>query len=216
MSGHEEWRPFLEGFYEVSNIGRVRRAKPGVNTSVGRLKVTRARSENGYCLFGAFVEGRRFEILVHRAVAEAFIGPCPDGYQVNHIDGDKLNNRVENLEYVTAAENMAHAKRLGLLATGDRNYARKHPELLHRGDDHWTRKHPEWCPRGDQNGSRTKPERLQRGEDRPNSKLTESDVIELRRRHSAGESVLSMHKSFGISYRNALLIIRRKAWSHVP
>lgn len=51
---------------------------------------------------------------VHALVAEAFIGPRPSGLEVNHKDGDKRNNRPENLEYVTRSENMRHCFRIGL------------------------------------------------------------------------------------------------------
>jgi len=49
---------------------------------------------------------------------EAFIGPRQDGLEANHKDGDKKNNSVENLEYVTQLENMLHAHEMGLVALG--------------------------------------------------------------------------------------------------
>lgn len=55
---------------------------------------------------------------VHELVAAAFIGPRPAGHQINHIDGNKQNNRVENLEYVTHAENGRHASEIGLMRRG--------------------------------------------------------------------------------------------------
>ena len=52
--------------------------------------------------------------LVHRLVLEAWIGPCPDGCVTNHKNGDKTDNRLENLEYCTQSENMTHAYGYGL------------------------------------------------------------------------------------------------------
>jgi len=54
------------------------------------------------------------EFQVHRLVLETFVEPCPDGYQTNHKDGNKQNNRLENLEWMTCGENHAHAFKIGL------------------------------------------------------------------------------------------------------
>lgn len=63
--------------------------------------------------------GVRVPRPIHRMVAETFIEPVKGKYHVNHKDGDKLNNCVENLEWCTNAENRAHAKANGLIARGD-------------------------------------------------------------------------------------------------
>lgn len=60
------------------------------------------------------VNGKNKPTLVHRLVAVAFLGPIPDGQEVNHLDGNKANNRASNLEYVTRKGNMAHAQRIGI------------------------------------------------------------------------------------------------------
>lgn len=61
--------------------------------------------------------GRRRSVRVHRLVMECFVGECPDGLQVNHKDGNKFNNHIDNLEYVTNVENSHHAYRTGLHKT---------------------------------------------------------------------------------------------------
>jgi DNA-binding CsgD family transcriptional regulator len=58
---------------------------------------------------------------VHRLVVLAFVGRIPRGKQVNHIDGDKLNNDIQNLEIVTPEQNREHAKRTGLIVRGEDN-----------------------------------------------------------------------------------------------
>lgn len=70
---------------------------------------------NGYLRVTLSVDGKRRNLFVHHLIAEAFHGPRPDGLQLNHRNGIKTDNRPENLEYVTAKENMQHAIRTGLI-----------------------------------------------------------------------------------------------------
>lgn len=106
----EVWKeiPGYEGVYEVSNYGRVRsNARKVWNyTKQGRI-LKPHRKENGYMQI-TLCGRSKYEkhAYIHRLVAEAFI-PNPNNLpQVNHKDFDKANNCVENLEWVTAAENI--------------------------------------------------------------------------------------------------------------
>lgn len=124
MNDQVTWRPWRKGNYEVSSHGEVRRATPGRKTYVGRLlKLTKMKI--GYLLVRPVVDGKNFQITVHSMVAEVFLGERPEGHEVNHIDGDKTNNRASNLEFVTHAGNMAHARRVGLMAVGERHWNAK-------------------------------------------------------------------------------------------
>lgn len=109
----EVWRPIakLDGLYEVSSYGRVRRAAPGKGTYVGKI-LRQGSSTAGYCIVLPSVNGVVRAMQVHRLVAEAFIPNPLEKTQVNHKDGDKTNNRVENLEWVTVSENILHSYRV--------------------------------------------------------------------------------------------------------
>jgi len=120
----ERWKPCFEGYYEVSDIGRVRRIKPGSGTRKGRI-LNPPISKSGYRDAQVTIRRKTLRSFVHRLVAKAFLGPCPPGKQVNHKDGVKTNNRVENLEYVTHKENALHAYRLGLM-TGNCPFFEQH------------------------------------------------------------------------------------------
>jgi len=114
----ENWKPCAGGNYEVSDAGRVRRGTTGRRTWPGRM--TKPSLLNiGYYSVAPTVDGKNVRHYVHRLVAEAFLGPCPDGHEVNHINGIKTDNHVSNLEYVTHAENMSAAGRGGLLTRGE-------------------------------------------------------------------------------------------------
>ena len=104
----EEWKiPKEFGKYEVSNDGKVRKV-----TTKRELKAF--PDKDGYLKFGVRKNGKRVFIGAHRLVAMAFI-PNPEGKsQVNHKNGVKWDNRVNNLEWVTSSENRLHAYKTGL------------------------------------------------------------------------------------------------------
>ena len=112
----EEWRGVVgyDKWYSISNIGRIKRISPGRGTAVGRLE-NPIITDSGYFRVPLSCNGARSNKQVHHLVMEAFIGPRPRGLVCNHKDGDKLNNRVDNLEYVTSSENTKHAYRIGLM-----------------------------------------------------------------------------------------------------
>lgn len=114
-----EWQPIPGWPYEVSDTGRVRRTAPGAKTWPGRERKLH-KCGNGYP-FVTFKVGKRAQpFLVHRLVACAFIGPPPSPkHEVNHINGDKEDNRAENLEWVTSSENKKHAFKNGLRPTAE-------------------------------------------------------------------------------------------------
>lgn len=106
----EEWKPAraYEGWYEVSSLGRVRRVRPGKGTRVG-LIVKQQLTTRGRWQVSLSKDGEHRSLPVHVLVAHAFIGPRPDGMEINHIDFDCLNNIPSNLEYITPIENVKHA-----------------------------------------------------------------------------------------------------------
>lgn len=106
----ELWRPVVgyEGWYEVSSIGRVKRVGQGAKVSTGGI-LRPSKNTNGYLRVALSAgDGNQKHIYVHKLVAQAFIGPRPDGHEVNHKDSDRTNARCENLEYVTRSGNMQH------------------------------------------------------------------------------------------------------------
>lgn len=120
----EVWKPIkgLEGYYEISSYGRVRsvgRNLPHKTFGTWRIApriLKTAMNGAGYLFFSAHLPGGGTKtISIHRVVAETFLEHPEYKSQVNHIDGNKLNNRLDNLEWVTPKENMEHAKQKGLI-----------------------------------------------------------------------------------------------------
>lgn len=124
---NETWQPVpgFAGYYEASSEGRIRSIDRTIR-KMGRWgqevelrlrgRVLKAAVDGaGYLCVHPCGDSGREPTNVHRMVALAFHGAPEPGRHVNHIDGDRLNNRPENLEWCTRAENMAHAARTGLM-----------------------------------------------------------------------------------------------------
>jgi hypothetical protein len=102
----EEWREAVgHPKYTVSSLGRIK-------GPMGIRKLCDHRQ--GYKLISIVVDGRAKSFHAHRIVANTFIDNPSSLPQVNHIDGDKANNHIENLEWCTSSENIKHAFATGL------------------------------------------------------------------------------------------------------
>ena len=115
MMMKEKWAD-IPGYsnYQVSTLGRVW-------SKGNKLYLKPIAHSAGYnqC---AFYKNRKQKIfLVHRLVLLAFVGPCPEGLETAHLDGDPLNNRLDNLIYTTPSENNLMKCKHGTMNNGERN-----------------------------------------------------------------------------------------------
>ena len=118
---NEIWKPVLnyEDLYLISNLGNIK-SLDRKTTHQGRwIKTTTffqgkplrvAKTKGGYCYVSLSKDGKGKKHLLHRLVLQSFIGNNEN--QVNHKDGNKQNNNLENLEYCTAQENLLHCTKI--------------------------------------------------------------------------------------------------------
>ncbi|AGH57574.1 ATPase [Pseudoalteromonas phage pYD6-A] len=114
----EIWKDIkdYENLYEISNFGRFRKHKCKLKEGREECSLLRAIGTNrdGYSLVTLSKNGIKKNKTVHQLVAGAFMSNFSYGQQLNHIDGDKTNNHIDNLECTSFSKNNAHAHALGL------------------------------------------------------------------------------------------------------
>lgn len=127
MKTKEIWKDIIgyEGYYEVSSLGSLRSVdrtiidkKGNCFFKKGKLLSKSKTNGNGYCIARLCYKGIQKCVYFHRVVAEAFLGEIGDNV-VNHKNGNKLDNNIENLEIVTVKQNCNHSLITGLTPTGE-------------------------------------------------------------------------------------------------
>lgn len=217
-----------EGYYEVSSNGIVRNVKTG-----RRLKPD--LHKEGYDRVTLTKEGVSKHLFNHRLVAIAFLLNEENHPVVNHIDGNRQNNNVENLEWCSHKHNSQHAIKLGLRVakTGeDCSYAKLSNDIASEiiEDIKSGKKYAEISEEREvsqatismiKTGKRwnteviTTPKVSMKGSTNPSSKLTENDVREIFELLKQGISQSEIGKRYGVVKGLISEIARRKSWTHV-
>jgi hypothetical protein len=165
-----------EGLYQISNFGRVkslsRKRNENTNAVIKERILTPDLGKAGYHSICFKVKNKTEKYLIHRLVAIHFIHNTENKPQVNHINGIKNDNRLENLECVTISENRKHAYNTGL----------------------------QFGPIGEKQGS---------------SKLTESQILEIKERLNKKEKQVNIAMIYNVRQSNISKIKNNKRWNHL-
>lgn len=234
-----EWRPIVgyEEIYEVSEHGDVRRivAKKHGKRAINELWSFHEMPRGYLRLELTDANGKPKKWLKHVLVAYAFLGERPQGYEINHIDGDKSNCHYSNLEYVTPSENAKHAFRLGLKVPrrGELNGMAKLTDemvleirIRYNNGEHQIPLSREygisqavvsnvirmqsWC-------DATEADLIApyKGAERRNAKLTDDIVRGCRIRAANNESIADLAREYGVDYKTMKSAVEGKRWKHV-
>lgn len=219
----QEWRPVVgyELRYEVSNLGNVRHIRRKV------VLKTHPGNKYGHRYVAFWTPSGKKDLLVHRLVLEAFVGPCPPGMECRHFpDRDPGNNRLDNLQWGTHQENEedkeTHGTRRGWKVSKEgrnnissaltgRKLSESHKRAIAaagRGRTHSAE-------------TRAKLSRLKlgregfKGETNPSAKLNADAVRNIRRLKAAGKRNIDLAATFGVSPATIKAIVSRRLWAHV-
>lgn len=131
---NEIWKDIkeYEGYYQISNFGRIKSLSRNSKNCCGVIRLKEkillgSPNSHGYVQVLLYKHGNRKQFKLHRLVATYFIPNIENKIEVNHIDGNKANNKAGNLEWATPSENTIHAHKIGLVMkrTGKENHRSK-------------------------------------------------------------------------------------------
>ena len=126
---NETWRDIkgYEGLYAISSTGRVKRLArnriiaTGVNKPLKEKMIKTFKGKHGYIHVNLWKNGQMKQHRIHRLIMLAHTEKPQNKNVINHIDGDKTNNILENLEWCTSKENTMHGFETGLMKKGERH-----------------------------------------------------------------------------------------------
>lgn len=220
--------PGYDGRLEVSNLGRARRARnihgSGLKGELYRCSV----SFHGYPMVGMTIGGRQVHRRLHQAIAAAFHGPCPEGMEVAHEDGVRINVRADNLSYKTRTANVRDKYRHGTMLFGERSPTAKLSEAdvrairsstdltkdlaarfnVHRTQIYRIRTAQRWQHMGQGPGGTGH----LRGASHPRAKLRSEDAVAIRRSQA---STRQLAAAFDVAESTIRRVRRGTMWAHL-
>lgn len=175
--------PSLNFLYEVNENGTIFRNVKSKKQN--KIKLDMHHSEKGYYVTFCRFKGKPKRVMIHRIVAECWLGKCPDGMEVDHIDRNSHNNDYRNLRYVTKSEQMKNRDHSNISRTGNKNLdvarrARMKPVRITNGNDSYNFESYAECSRFLGNYYNDDPEKFRYRLKRKSKKIQGFDIIYLR------------------------------------
>jgi hypothetical protein len=213
------------------------------NDTYGYWRERRLQFCRHHLFISLWINKRTYSRFVHRLVLEAFVGPCPEGMECCHYDGNPLNNHLGNLRWDTHKNNEADKRRHGTLSVGEKcnhnkitadqvqqikiDYASGSFTQQQLAEKYGVGKGvisdiircKTWKHLLEESEKQIyysgKNKEHKRGERNGNSKLTENDVREIRHLYSEGFERVNLAAMFCVTLDSIAKIVRRKSWKHV-